>query len=213
MKSDVGSLRNEYLKSTLEDGEFALDPLVQFRTWFDEAVESNESEPNAMILATLDSKNQPRQRTVLLKGYDEDGFVFFTNYKSNKGHQIETNPKVNLIFPWFHLQRQVIICGKIEKTSIETSEEYFHSRPKGSQLSAYVSNQSETIPSREFLEAKLEEAKSNFKDEPIPLPSNWGGYLVKPISYEFWQGRENRLHDRIFFEWKEDSWNVSRLAP
>lgn len=213
MKSNVASLRNEYLKSKLGDTEVLADPMAQFSKWFDEAVASEELEPNAMILGSVDENNQPHQRTVLLKGFDENGFVFYTNYQSNKGRQMEKNPLVNLLFPWFNLQRQIIICGTISKVSKTESEEYFHSRPRGSQLSGYVSNQSERISSREALETKLEEVTVKFEGQEVPLPEYWGGYLVKPVSFEFWQGRENRLHDRIYFECRNEKWEASRLSP
>ncbi len=213
MNSDISSLRTEYSKSQISESEMSADPLVQFSKWFEEALNSDQLEPNAMIVGTADQQGQPSQRTVLLKGYDNNGFVFYTNYKSRKGLQLEKNPKISLLFPWYHLQRQIIICGHVSKLSKQQSEEYFHSRPRGSQLSAYVSNQSQEISSRRELESKLSEAESTFENQEIPLPENWGGYLVTPTSLEFWQGRENRLHDRFFYEREEDSWKTSRLAP
>ncbi|MEP1095997.1 MAG: pyridoxamine 5'-phosphate oxidase [Cyclobacteriaceae bacterium] len=213
MKTDVSSLRNEYLKSSLADSEILEDPIAQFRAWFEEAVKSEQLEPNAMILGTVDHNGQPHQRTVLLKGYDSEGFVFYTNYKSSKGLQVEKSPRVNLLFPWYHLQRQIIICGTVSKVSVEESKDYFHSRPRGSQLSAYVSNQSEMIPSRQELEAKLKKAEKDFADQDVPHPEHWGGYLVAPTSFEFWQGRENRLHDRFYFQKENTDWRISRLSP
>ncbi len=213
MKSDISALRNEYSKSTLSDSELSSDPFVQFDQWFKEAINSDQIEPNAMIVGTVDQYDQPTQRTVLLKDYGKEGFVFYTNYKSRKGTQLENNPKINLLFPWYHLQRQVIISGTVTKVSKEDSESYFHSRPRGSQLSAFVSNQSEEIPSRKEIESRLQKAEEDFKDKEIPLPDNWGGYLVTPSSFEFWQGRENRLHDRFFFERENEHWKISRLAP
>jgi len=213
MKTDVSSLRNEYLKSSLADSDILADPIAQFTAWLEEAMKSEQLEPNAMILGTVDDSDQPHQRTVLLKGFDADGFIFYTNYKSNKGLQVEKNPKVNLLFPWYHLQRQVIICGSVSQVSTEESKDYFHSRPRGSQLSAYVSNQSEVIPSRQELEEKLENAEANFTDKKVPHPEQWGGYRVAPISFEFWQGRESRLHDRFYFQKENTDWKISRLSP
>ncbi|MEP5612893.1 MAG: pyridoxamine 5'-phosphate oxidase [Cyclobacteriaceae bacterium] len=213
MKTDVASLRNEYLKSSLADSEILADPIAQFTAWFEEAVKSEQLEPNAMILGTVDGGGQPHQRTVLLKGFDSEGFVFYTNYKSNKGLHVEKNPKVNLLFPWYHLQRQVIVCGRVTKISTEESHDYFQSRPRGSQLSAYVSNQSEVIPSRQELEAKLKRAENDFNDQAVPHPAHWGGYLVVPVSFEFWQGRESRLHDRFYFQKEGTDWKISRLSP
>ncbi len=213
MKSDISSLRNEYSKLTLSDTELSKNPFTQFDTWFKEVVNSDQIEPTAMIVGTVDQQKQPTQRTVLLKDYSEEGFTFYTNYKSRKGIQLEENPKINLLFPWYHLQRQVIISGTIAKVSRENSEQYFHSRPRGSQLSAFVSNQSEEISSREELESKLQKAKEEFAKKEVPLPQDWGGYLVTPTSFEFWQGRENRLHDRFFYELLDSQWKISRLAP
>lgn len=213
MKTDVSSLRNEYSKSSLSDSEILADPFAQFTAWFEDAVNSEQLEPNAMSLGTVDKNGQPHQRTVLLKGYDATGFVFYTNYSSRKGLHLEENPKVNLLFPWYHLQRQIIICGNVTKVSTDESVKYFHSRPRGSQLSAFVSNQSEVISSRQELEERLKKAESDFTDKEVPRPKQWGGYLVTPTSFEFWQGRENRLHDRFLFASEHNSWKISRLSP
>ncbi len=213
MKSDIFTLRNEYSKSTLSDFELSKDPFIQFTTWFEEALVSEQIEPNAMIVGTVDSHGQPTQRTVLLKGYGEEGFTFYTNYKSRKGIQLKGNPRVNLLFPWYHLQRQIIISGTVSKVSRQNSEQYFHSRPRGSQLSAFVSNQSGEVSSREELESRLQKAEEELKNKEVPLPRDWGGYIVTPSSFEFWQGRENRLHDRFFYELEGSHWKISRLAP
>src|SRR5690606_17002144 len=162
--------------------------------WFREAVDSEITEPNAMVLATADEKGQPFQRTVLLKTFNRNGFVFYTNYRSRKAGQINHNPKVNLLFPWYMLERQVAITGTVTKVSTKESLEYFLSRPRGSQLGAWVSNQSEVITSRSILEVKLAEMKQKFKEGKVPLPDHWGGFRVIPDSIEFWQGRRNRLH-------------------
>ena len=181
--------------------------------WFGEARNAEIKEPNAMILATANAGGAPSQRTVLLKGIGPDGFVFYTNYESRKGKEMAENSQVSVIFPWYTLERQVIISGVVHKVSMKESEAYFHSRPRGSQLGAWVSDQSEKIPSREFLEGKLKEAELAFENKEIPLPENWGGYRIVPSSFEFWQGRESRLHDRIFYEYEEGAWTLSRLSP
>lgn len=213
MNSEVSSLRNEYLKSSLDEKGVSSNPFDQFQKWFDEVLKSEVLEPNAMVLSTVDSENQPKQRTVLLKDFGESGFTFFTNYKSNKGLQIEGNQNVSILFPWYELQRQVIVTGIAKKIPRTESQEYFQSRPFGSQLGAWVSNQSERLSSRKELEDKLSEAEKTFEGKKIPLPENWGGYLIKPTVIEFWQGRASRLHDRILFEKGNESWQISRLSP
>lgn len=213
MKSHVSSLRKEYLQSSLDEKDVNPNPIVQFEKWFDEALNSNILEPNAMVLSTVDEADQSSQRTVLLKGFGEDGFTFYSNYRSNKGLQMGLNPKVSILFPWYQLQRQIIIKGAVTKTSRAQSEEYFHSRPISSQLGAHVSKQSEKLGSRAELAERLENAEIEFKDKEIPLPENWGGYLIRPTSIEFWQGRASRLHDRILFEKNNDSWEIFRLSP
>lgn len=213
MNSEVSSLRNEYLKSSLDEKDVSSNPFDQFQKWFDEVLKSEVLEPNAMVLSTVDSESQPKQRTVLLKDFSESGFTFFTNYKSNKGLQIEGNQNVSILFPWYQLQRQVIVTGIAKKIPRTESQEYFQSRPFGSQIGAWVSNQSERLSSRKELEDKLSEAEKTFEGKKIPLPENWGGYLIKPTVIEFWQGRASRLHDRILFEKGNESWQISRLSP
>jgi pyridoxamine 5'-phosphate oxidase len=211
---DLGELRKEYTKHGLDLETVSDDPVSQFEKWFDEAMKAELLEPNAMILSTVDQYLQPYQRTVLLKAFDERGFVFYTNYTSRKSDHIEKNPKVNLLFPWYGLERQVAITGEAEKISSMESFKYFTSRPHGSQLGAWVSNQSSIISSRSILEKKLDEMKRKFKEGKVPLPDFWGGYRVKPTSFEFWQGRPNRLHDRILYTYENDnSWDKKRLAP
>ena len=213
MREDIASIRKEYTKDALNEDSVSSDPFAQFEKWFNDAIESNILEPNAMTLATVSMEGQPFQRTVLLKTFNTDGFVFYTNYTSRKAKQIENNPNVSLLFPWYSLERQVMITGKVSKVSTKESLNYFLSRPRGSQLGAWVSNQSEVISSRNLLEMKLEEMKRKFKEGKIPLPDHWGGYRVVPSSIEFWQGRSNRLHDRIMYERDDNSWKISRLAP
>jgi len=213
---DLSALRNEYTQKSLKREDLKPNPIDQFRFWFDQAVQTEIREPNAMILGTVDRLGRPDSRTVLLKAFDEQGFVFYTNYESKKSAQIENNPWVTLCFPWFELERQVIINGRVEKVSAAQSLKYFLSRPIGSRLGAWVSQQSKVISSRALLESKLKEMERKFADGNIPLPSFWGGYCVKPSTLEFWQGGAKRLHDRFRYlriEENEDRWQIDRLSP
>ena len=207
------SIRNEYKFSELSEYSIDKNPVKQFEQWINEAINSKVKEPTAMSISTIGTDGFPQNRIVLLKDYRETGFTFFTNYDSEKGKAILSNPKVSLHFFWPELERQIRISGFAQKTSVEISNEYFSSRPVSSRLSAIVSNQSERIPSRIFLEEKLNRLRSDLKNESPVRPENWGGYLVKPVRFEFWQGRESRLHDRILYEMKNDNWIISRLAP
>ncbi len=209
---DVAALRRNYTRDGLRRGDLDPDPVGQFRKWFGEAVAAELVEPNAMVLATTDGK-RPSTRTVLLKAYDERGFVFFTNYESRKAREIAVDAHVSLLFPWYPLERQVGVIGKAERISAAESLAYFTSRPHGSRLGAWVSQQSAVINSRKFLEMKWEEMKRKFADGEIPLPSFWGGFRVVPSEVEFWQGRENRLHDRFRYTRSGDGWDIERLAP
>ncbi|MFH6982175.1 pyridoxamine 5'-phosphate oxidase [Marinoscillum sp. 108] len=213
MSLDLASLRQEYTKASLDLDSVCASPFDQFQQWFDEAQKSKVTEPNAMVLSTSDLSGHITQRTVLLKAIDPNGFVFYTNYKSRKARQIEENPQVCILFPWYQLERQVIITGRAEKVSTAQSMKYFLSRPLGSQLGAWVSHQSEVITSRSILEMKLQEMKAKFKDGKIPLPDFWGGYKIVPDSIEFWQGRASRLHDRILYTRSDSDWSTQRLAP
>ena len=213
MKEDIASIRKEYSQASLDIDSVHKSPFKQFEQWFQEALVSDILEPNAMVLGTVDTAGQSFQRTVLLKSYDENGFVFYTNYTSRKAQQIADNPNVSMLFPWYSLERQVMITGSASKISKAESLSYFLSRPRGSQLGAWVSNQSQIISSRSILESKLAEMKAKFKEGKIPLPEQWGGYRVVPDSIEFWQGRPNRLHDRILYQKEIDSWKLSRLSP
>lgn len=213
MREDIASLRSEYTQAVLDESSVLKDPYGQFEKWFVDAGESGIKEPNAMVISTVNANGQPSSRIVLLKDITESGFTFFTNYNSKKGREIAQNNSVSLMFPWVELERQVIISGKAEKISREDSEKYFHSRPRGSQIGAHASNQSEPIANRMSLENKLMTLTENFEGTEIPVPEHWGGYLVIPFSIEFWQGRPNRLHDRIIYEWVGDSWNIGRLSP
>ncbi len=192
--------------------DLAPDPVAQFRRWFTQALEAQIVEPNAMVLGTTDGR-RPSARSVLLKAYDERGFVFFTNYESRKAQEIASNDRVSLLFPWYPLERQVSILGRAERISTTESLAYFASRPHGSRLGAWVSQQSSVITSRQLLEMKLEEIKKKFADREVPLPSFWGGFRVVPSEIEFWQGRENRLHDRFRYTPAGTDWTIERLSP
>lgn len=211
---DLGELREEYGHDVLTEDSVHPDPIEQFRIWFEQARQRKVTEPNAMSLATVDSDGQPWIRTVLLKAYDKNGFVFYTNYDSRKGKQMANNPKVSVLFPWIQIERQVVVTGSVERISTAESLKYFASRPLGSRLGAWVSQQSSVVSSRSILLAKFDEMKRKFKDGDVPLPSFWGGYRIKPDSIEFWQGGKSRIHDRIFYSKPDgNAWNIQRLAP
>ena len=207
--------RKIYDRSELLENQIKENPMEQFRDWFLDAEQNSKiSEANAMAISTLEEDGCPRSRMVLLKSFTWEGFIFYTNYDSRKGKAIESNHKACLHFFWPDLERQIIIKADLEKQAPNLSDGYFHSRPKGSQLGALVSPQSEIIPNREFLEEKLKELETEFENREVPRPENWGGYLAKPYEIEFWQGRPNRLHDRIIYELQADfDWKISRLAP
>ncbi len=211
---DISNLRREYQEIALCSEKLKLDPFKQFEIWFQEAIEADLPEPNAMILSTASATGSPSARTVLLKYFDRSGFVFFTNYESTKAKQIEENPQVCLLFLWLDLQRQVQILGRATKISAAASLKYFATRPRGSQLGSWCSAQSQVISSRQILEMKFEQIKRKFQNHQVPLPSFWGGYRVIPHSFEFWQGRPHRLHDRFLYSLQENnSWQIDRLAP
>jgi pyridoxamine 5'-phosphate oxidase len=210
---DLADFRKEYSERGLRREELNPEPVAQFSEWFIQATELAVHEPNAMTLATVDESGMPFQRTVLLKYYDHDGFVFFTNYSSRKAKQIAANSKVSLLFPWITLERQVIVQGRAEKITTAESLRYFATRPRESQIGAWVSNQSEVITSRKFLMQKIAEIRAKFQHGEIPLPSFWGGYRVVPESIEFWQGGPARLHDRFLYRRHAGSWGIERLAP
>jgi pyridoxamine 5'-phosphate oxidase len=210
---DVTALRREYTARGLRRIDLDPDPIKQFGIWFTAAVETGIREVNAVTLATVSSEGRPTGRVVLLKGYGDDGFVFYTNYLSEKGQHLEQNPYAALVLHWKELERQVRIEGDTVKISREESARYFHSRPVGSQLGAWVSHQSEVIDARRILEARLSEMEERFAGREIPLPPNWGGYRVRPHRIEFWQGRPNRLHDRFRYTREGDNWRLDRLAP
>ena len=210
---DLNFLRQSYRNVSLNRDKLNTNPFFQFENWFEEA-NKEEPIPNAMILATVCKLGEPTLRTVLLKFFDKNGFVFFTNYKSRKAVQITQNKNVAVLFNWIALERQVSIEGVAEKIEISESIKYFLSRPRGSQIGAWVSDQSSVLSSRKILELKLEEIKSKFSNKKIPLPDYWGGYRIKPKKFEFWQGRPNRLHDRFLYsKIDESSWEIVRLSP
>ncbi len=214
-KNNIADLRREYKLETLDVSDVASNPFDQFKKWFDEALNSELLEPNAMVLSTVSGNEQPAARVVLLKGYDEKGLVFFTNYGSSKAKNMAANPKVCLLFDWSELERQVRIEGIAEKIPFEESEAYFQSRPRGSQIGAWASPQSQVIGSRQVIEQKVADLLEKYQDqEVLPCPPHWGGYIVKPTLLEFWQGRPNRLHDRILYtKLEEANWRIERLAP
>ncbi|MEN8175754.1 MAG: pyridoxamine 5'-phosphate oxidase [Pseudomonadota bacterium] len=207
-------LRRRNMDRGLNRGDLDENPFAQFGTWFDQALASGIAEPNAMSLATVSAEGQPSLRTVLLKLYDGQGFVFFTNFESRKATEIAGNPRVALLFPWVALARQVKIAGTAERIPTAESLKYFLTRARGSQVGAWASPQSQVITSRSLLEEKFDEIKRRFSRGEVPLPSFWGGYRVRPVTMEFWQARENRLHDRFLYERDgEAGWRIGRLAP
>ncbi len=210
---DLTFIRQGYKNKGLDKEDLNADPFLQFESWLEEAKEK-EPIPTAMSLSTVSNNGEPALRTVLLKLFDKNGFVFFTNYKSRKADHIAVNHNVAALFNWIALERQVSINGIAEKIKSKESIKYFMSRPRGSQLGAWVSDQSSVLSSRKILEMKLEEMKRKFSDREIPLPDFWGGYRIKPKTFEFWQGRPNRLHDRFrYFKQGNDSWIIDRIAP
>ena len=212
MSKDLSNYRDKYLKGELIEKNLPKDPFDLFDNWFEDLEKfGNERENNAMSLSTVNDKNVPTTRVVLLKQFSKNGFVFYSNYDSRKGKHIDNNPNVCISFYWPSMERQVIINGKVTKISAIESDKYFNSRPKSSQLGAIISNQSEIIPSRKYLEEKL--SKFNISNNNLKRPSNWGGYILKPELFEFWQGRDSRLHDRIIFSKSKTNWDQKRLSP
>jgi pyridoxamine 5'-phosphate oxidase len=210
---DLTRVRKEYSRHALSETDVDLNPFVQFNRWLQEALSSRLPEPNAMALATATAEGKPSVRMVLLKGYDDRGFVFFTNYEGRKSSELLENPNAALLFYWSELERQVRIEGSVEKTSRQESEEYFNTRPLESRLGAWASRQSEVIPSRSDLEQKVSDLKERYANREIPVPPFWGGFRLQPQAFEFWQGRENRLHDRIRYSLQGGVWVIERLSP
>ena len=212
-KNAFQTIRKEYLSSGISRKSLLSDPVEQFGRWFDEALTSGCTEPNSMALATANAQGMPSLRMVLLKGFDRDGFVFFSNYESRKGRELAENPRGALLFYWPELHRQVRLEGGIERLSAAASQAYFHTRPFLSQIGALASRQSERIESREMLERRFMELEEKYRGQTVPMPDVWGGYLLQPVRFEFWQGRENRLHDRVAYILQDRRWQKERLSP
>ncbi len=209
----ISENRRDYRRCHLNEDTLSANPVEQFRTWFEEAMESGIPDPTAMIVSTCSGNNRPSSRTVLLKDFSSEGFSFYTNYSSRKAKELEENPNLALLFFWPVLERQIRIEGKVKKMIPDVSDAYFAQRPRQSQIATWASEQSSIIPDRQFLESRFREAELEFKSRTIPRPEYWGGYLVVPDYFEFWQGRESRLHDRIVYEKRAGNWQNKRLAP
>lgn len=210
----IANIRKEYTKASLDTTSVNENPILQFEKWFNEALQSNALEPSAMTLATISPNGKPSARIVLLKGISNDRFYFYTNYQSQKGQELENNPACALTFFWPELERQVRISGFAERASAQESDQYFQSRPRGSQVGAWASPQSVAIKDRSLLESRVKEIEERFKNEKVlPRPKQWGGYAVSPFEIEFWQGRASRLHDRVLYTLIDGKWQINRLAP
>lgn len=209
----LADLRRDYSLAGLTEKDLAKDPFRQFEKWFQEAEGAKIPEPNAMVMSSVGADGRPSARTVLLKGFDGRGFVFYSNYESRKGRELEANPNASLVFPWIMLERQVIVEGQVSKVAREESEAYFHSRPRASQLGAWISQQSRVISGRGLLEDSYKELEKKYAGQEVPLPPHWGGWRLAPVAVEFWQGRRSRLHDRLRYRKLGDGWVVERLAP
>lgn len=210
--TDLSDIRRNFDSDGLRQSDMARDPFAQFSVWMEDALKADILDPNAMTVATVGADNRPSARVVLLKGFDANGFVFFTNYESKKGRDLAANPNTSFNFFWPQLHRQIAIYGSVEKTSREESEKYFKSRPVDSQIAAWASAQSSEIASRNFLEARFDEFREKFGLD-VPLPPFWGGYRLTPVRFEFWQGRQNRMHDRFCYAHEGQGWQISRLSP
>jgi pyridoxamine 5'-phosphate oxidase len=213
MPRSVADLRRDYARARLDEADVSRDPITEFARWFEEAVKAKVQEPNAMTLASVSPDGAPSARIVLLKGFDDRGFIFFTDYRSQKGTELQQNPRAALVFYWPELERQVRITGTTALIDREESEAYFRTRPRGSRISAWVSHQSQVIASRKLLEDRVPELESMYPADDVPLPPYWGGFRVLPATVEFWQGRISRLHDRIRYTRAGERWRIERLSP
>jgi pyridoxamine 5'-phosphate oxidase len=209
----IADLRREYARARLDESAVSTDPIVEFARWFDEALKARVMEPNAMTLATVGGDGSPSARVVLLKGFDDRGFVFFTDYRSQKGQELQRNPRAALVLYWPELERQVRVTGSTIPISREESEAYFRTRPRTSRISAWVSEQSRVITNRKALDDRVPDLEKRFPGDDVPLPPHWGGFRVVPEAVEFWQGRESRLHDRIRYVRQGEAWRIERLSP
>ena len=212
-ETSIADLRREYTLHGLRRADLASDPIQQFKSWLEEAIAAGSPEPTAMTLATANAKGIPSARIVLLKAVDSRGFSFFTNYKSDKAQDLMENPRASLVFHWIGLERQVTVRGTVEKLGREESAKYFESRPRASQVGAWASPQSAIVEDREILEWRFAEAEARFESEEVPLPPHWGGFVVRPLYVEFWQGRPSRLHDRLRYHRDAEGWTIERLSP
>ncbi len=212
---DIATLRNDYTERGIRQSDLPDNPMSLFSQWFTEALESKQAEANGMVLSTVSASGQPSQRTVLMKYFSQEGFYFYTNYASRKAGELAENPRVSCLFPWLAMHRQVAFQGRVEKAEIENSSAYFSTRPRGSQVGAWASRQSQVLPDRETLESQVAEIESRFADQDVPLPDFWGGYHFIPEQVEFWQGRTSRLHDRFVYSRDADDapWTLRRLYP
>jgi len=213
MPVSIADLRRDYTLARLDEASVSSDPLIEFGRWFEEALKAEARDPNAMTLATANAEGVPSARIVLLKGFDQRGFVFFTDYRSRKGAELTENPRAALVFYWPELERQVRITGGTTQTDRQEAEEYFRSRPRGSRLGAWISHQSQVIAGRQELDARVPELERRYPGDDVPLPPYWGGFRLRPDSIEFWQGRSSRLHDRIRYVRSGDNWRIERLSP
>lgn len=211
--SDLSSRRKDYEAAGLDVTDVAADPIEQWQRWYSEAVAADCTEPNAFVLATIDADGWPQSRYLLVRGADQRGFAFFTNYESAKSHQLAESGRASMLFTWLQLHRQVRVVGEVKRLPEQESDEYFASRPRESQIGAWSSPQSQPIPDRQWLEQRVEQMAATFGDGPIARPTFWGGWLLRPRLFEFWQGRPSRLHDRVQYTPANDGWQLSRLAP
>lgn len=210
---DLQKLKKQYADAGIAQDSVCKDPFEQFRLWFNQVVDSGIAEPNGFCLSTVSESSKPSQRTVLMKSCDGEGLVFYSNYHSRKGRQLAQNNKVSALFPWYELHRQISIEGTVSRVSDQLSREYFNSRSQESQIGAYASRQSERITSRQVLDQQQQTMTQRFSNQEIPLPEFWGGYRIKPERFEFWQGRDHRLHDRILYTKRDNQWEITRLSP